>query len=108
MPRKIKLRGRCVVKLLLEKGAEIEAKDSEYGRTPLSWAAFDGHEAVVKLLLEKGAEVEAKDHHGRTPLSRAAGNGHKAVVKLLLENGAGVEFGDKYVMKQKGLPPEDC
>jgi hypothetical protein len=74
-----------VVKLLLEKGAELESKDND-GRTPLSWAAKNGHKAVVKLLLEKGAELESKDRvDGRTPLSWAAENGHSAVVKLLLE-----------------------
>jgi ankyrin repeat protein len=46
-----------VVKLLLEKGAELELKDN-YGRTPLSLAAETGHEAVVRLLLEYGAELE--------------------------------------------------
>ncbi|KAJ0136327.1 hypothetical protein HZ326_20675 [Fusarium oxysporum f. sp. albedinis] len=86
---------RVIVKLLLEKGAEIEAKDSEYGRTPLSWAAGNGHKATVKLLLENGAGVESKDEIGQTPLSWAAGNGHEAVVKLLLENGAGVESKDE-------------
>jgi ankyrin repeat protein len=75
-----------VVKLLLEKGADLEAKD-EFGRTPLSWAAEEGHEGVVKLLLEKGADLEAKDEFGQTPLSRAAESGHEAVVKLL-EKGA--------------------
>jgi ankyrin repeat protein len=47
-----------VVKLLLEKGAELETKDQS-GRTPLSRAAGSGQEAgaaVVKLLLEKGAK----------------------------------------------------
>ena len=58
------------MKLLLEKGAELESKDDEYGQTPLSRAAGEGHEAVVKLLLEKGAELESKDDtNGRTPLS---------------------------------------
>ncbi|KAH6977638.1 hypothetical protein EDB80DRAFT_265352 [Ilyonectria destructans] len=85
---------RVVVKLLLEKGAKIEAKDSSYGRTPLKWAAHNGHEATVKLLLEKGADVEAKDEHGRTPLSWAAANGHEAIVKLLLEKGAKIEAKD--------------
>ena len=48
------------MKLLLEKGADLESKD-DYGQTPLSWAAENGHEAVVKLLLEKGADLESKD-----------------------------------------------
>ncbi|KAH8662676.1 hypothetical protein BGZ61DRAFT_368428, partial [Ilyonectria robusta] len=86
---------RVVVKLLLKKGAEIEAKDSTYGRTPLSWAAGNGHKAIAKLLLEKCADVESKDKHGRTPLSRAAENGREAIVKLLLEKGADVESKDK-------------
>jgi hypothetical protein len=77
------------VKLLLEKGAELETKDQS-GRTPLSWAAGSGNEAaaVVKLLLEKGAELETKDQSGQTPLSWAAGRGHEEAMKLLLEKGA--------------------
>ena len=46
----------AVVRLLLEKGAELEAKEDDFGQTPLSLAAGWGHEAVVKLLLEKGAK----------------------------------------------------
>ena len=84
---------KAVVKPLLERGADVECKDT-YGQTPLSWAAGNGHEAVVKLLLEKEADVECKDTYGRTPLGWAAGNGHEAVVKLLLEKGADVECKD--------------
>jgi ankyrin repeat protein len=76
-----------VVKLLLEKGADLEAK-SPNGQTPLLLATEKGHEAVVKLLLEKGADLEAKDKDSRTPLLWAAVNGHEAAVKLLLEKGA--------------------
>ncbi|KAL3587781.1 hypothetical protein FPOAC2_13692 [Fusarium poae] len=83
-----------IVKLLLDKGAEIEAKDSEYGQTPLSWAAGNGRDAVVKLLLDKGAEVDVKDKGDRTPLSWAAEKGHDAVVKLLLDKGAEIEAKD--------------
>jgi ankyrin repeat protein len=77
---------------LLRNGYDADVKDS-YGRTPLSWAAGNGHEAVVKLLLEKGVELETKDksNYGQTPLSWAAGNGHEAAVKLLLEKGAELE-----------------
>jgi ankyrin repeat protein len=71
------------VQLLLEKGADVDSKDSYFGQTPLSWAAWGGYEAVVRLLLEKGADVDSKSKNGRTPLSRAAWGGHEAVVSLL-------------------------
>jgi ankyrin repeat protein len=81
----------AVVKLLLEKGAKLETKDTDYGRTPLLWAAENGHVVVVKLLLEKGAKLETKAKYGQTPLLWAAKNSHTAVVKLLLEKGAKLE-----------------
>ncbi|KAI9889110.1 MAG: hypothetical protein M1814_005771 [Vezdaea aestivalis] len=84
-----------IIQLLLENGADIEAKDKE-GRTALHWAAENGHEAVIKLLLEKGADIEAKDGYGTTALHWAAGNGHEAVIKLLLEKGADIEAEDGY------------
>jgi ankyrin repeat protein len=51
---------RGVVKLFLDKGADVESKGQD-GRTPLSWAAENGDGAVVQLLLKKGAGVEPKD-----------------------------------------------
>ena len=80
---------------------DLETKDKEYGQTPLSWAAGNGHEAVVKLLLEKGAGLETKDKYGQTPLSWAAGNGHEAVVKLLLEKGAVLETEGQIMVRRR-------
>jgi ankyrin repeat protein len=37
----------ATVQLLLEKGADVEAK-SHNGRTPLSWTARNRHEAIVQ------------------------------------------------------------
>jgi Ankyrin repeats (3 copies) len=51
----------AMVKLLLEKGADIESK-SHNGRTPLSWAVKSGHKTAVKLLLEKGPTWSSKTH----------------------------------------------
>ena len=45
----------AVVKVLLERGAELETKD-RYKQTPLSYAAAHRHKAVVKLLLEKSTK----------------------------------------------------
>jgi ankyrin repeat protein len=70
LPKFISTMGHeAVVKLLLEKGAELESEDKGNGRIPLSWAAGNVYEAVVKLLLENGAELESKSSSGRVPLS---------------------------------------
>jgi ankyrin repeat protein len=64
-------------RISIQEGASINATDSS-GRTPLYWAALNGHEAVVKLLLETGqVAVDSKDYHGQTPLSWAARNGRE-------------------------------
>ena len=83
-----------MVKLLLEAKPEVDSKDDD-GRTPLSWAAENGHEGIVKLLLEAKANINSKDDFGgQTPLSWAAENGNKDVVKLLLEAKADVNLED--------------
>jgi ankyrin repeat protein len=43
-----------IVKLLLERGADVNAKDTFYGATPLTWAASNGHVEVARLLLARG------------------------------------------------------
>jgi len=82
-----------VVKLLLNKGANVDVKDND-GRTPLLWAAENRHEAVVRLLLDKGASVDAKDNNSRTPLLWAAENGYEAIMRLLLDKGANIDAKD--------------
>jgi ankyrin repeat protein len=74
-----------IVGILLRNGHDPNTGDS-YKRTPLSWAAENGHKEVVCLLLEMaGVDPDAKAESGRTPLSWAAWQGHAAVVTMLLE-----------------------
>ncbi|MDR2377463.1 MAG: ankyrin repeat domain-containing protein, partial [Puniceicoccales bacterium] len=79
-----------LTRLLLEKGAAVEAKDNDEN-TPLLLAALNGYTEVVPLLLEKKATVEAKNKYGNTPLILAVSNRHTEIVRLLLEKGAEVE-----------------
>ena len=56
-----------------------------YRRTPVLWAAVEGHEGVVKLLLgRKDVEPDMQDYFGQTPLWSTAGKGHDGVIELLL------------------------
>ena len=45
---------------VLEKDDDMEPKN-KYGRTPLSWAAENGHNAAVKPLLTKDA-LQVRGH----------------------------------------------
>jgi ankyrin repeat protein len=85
---------KAVVKLLLEKGARIEAKDNS-GRAPLLYAAENGH-AVIKLLLEYGADTCSENPDGRTPLLLATLHNYQSIIKLLVERNASVVSVDKY------------
>ena len=84
---------------LLEKGHNLDVRDSDR-RTPLSYAAQQGHEAVVEMLLqwglEKGHNLDVRDSDRRTPLSYAAQQGHEAVVEMLLQRGAQLNSKGKY------------
>jgi ankyrin repeat protein len=77
-----------IVALLLEAGADVNARDSSNWRTPLQEASRKGQEEVVSLLLDGGAEVDAKDGWGRTPRGEALQKGHLSVVELLEAAGA--------------------
>jgi hypothetical protein len=73
-----------ICRLLIDKGADIEAKDRE-GWTPLHWAAQRGHIEVVRLLCDHGADIEACGKNGNRPLHWAATCGHISTVKELIE-----------------------
>jgi ankyrin repeat protein len=79
-----------VVRLLLEKGAQIDSPD-DAGKTALIQAAghqFPGSEATVALLLKNGANPKLKDHDGNTALSEARRRGSAGIVALLEKRGA--------------------
>ena len=55
---------RDIAELLLSKGVDIEAKNSD-GMTPLLMAVYSGKAKVAVLLLSKGADTEARTYQGR-------------------------------------------
>ncbi|KFY45994.1 hypothetical protein V494_00659 [Pseudogymnoascus sp. VKM F-4513 (FW-928)] len=88
------------VALLHELGANLNMLDYDL-RSPLSWAAYSGHEAIVRLILsrDKGS-VDSKDRIGLSPLLLAAQNGHDTVASLLLDT-AIVEADSKCAISER-------
>lgn len=59
-----------IVKLLLDRGADVNAGDIN-NRSPLYFAAKNGCVEAVELLLKRGADVNAVSQLGQTPLISA-------------------------------------
>lgn len=90
-----------VVKLLLDLGADVHAKNRR-GGPPLLYA-WDRE--VVAMLLNAGADVNASDSFGETPLHNKAdeGDGCLDAARLLLDSGADIN-----ARTNKGETPLDA
>src|SRR5437667_2258748 len=58
------------MKVLLDRGADVNAKEALRGTTALMWAAAETHPAAVQLLVEHGANVSARSNpapRGKAP-----------------------------------------
>ena len=76
-----------VALVLLEKGADIYAKDRDR-RTALHWACVKNLKEMVELLINRGSQVNEEDSLSHTPLKLAQKRGNEALSMLLLRAGA--------------------
>ncbi len=77
-------------KIMINAGADINARDKQ-GITPLMFGAAFSTPELVKLLIAKKADVNAKDEEGNTPLYWAVCHSDKVEnVQLLIKAGADV------------------
>lgn len=91
-----------LVDLLLSFGADTEASDSIYGRTPLWVASLLDFDDMVRKLLGKGAKREVRCKQGKTPLCIAAEKGCRKSVKALVDSHA-----DLHAKDSQGRTPLD-
>ena len=64
--------GAHLTKLLLDKGADVNAR-TKTGVTPVMSAAAAKQPDSLRLMLEKDADVNARDDEGKTPLDVRGG-----------------------------------
>jgi ankyrin repeat protein len=80
-----------IVRLLLDKGADInaECEEDDLG-SALQSACSHANEELVTLLLARGANVDQQGGRFGNALQAASYNGHVQIVRLLLDAGADI------------------
>ena len=92
-----------VLRMLIEKGALVNAKDNnQNGETVLMAAASGVSDKKLQMLLAAGADLKATNDHGETALMKAVQLQHNVspenrlpMIELLLKSGANVNAVDK-------------
>lgn len=87
------------VRLLIEKGADIEARSLQH-KSPLYLAIRAGNEEMVELLLKKGANPNFRDINKRSLLEHAICAKNTEIVQHLVTHGASLD-----VDTEKYSPP---
>ncbi len=78
-----------IVKMLIEKGANLNVKENNNGESPL-YIASDENIEIVRILLEAGADVNIKNKNENTPLHNACGWNMYDIAVLLIQYRANV------------------
>jgi uncharacterized protein len=79
-----------VVRLLIERGTDVNAVDIQREWSALQFAARSQKAPIVRILLEAGAEVDRADADGNTPLfnSTMTAGRDLSVIRELVRHGA--------------------
>lgn len=75
---------------MIDRGADIEAKDPGAGASALHFAVMKGNQPLIDLLVSRGADVNSRTRNGTTPLHTAVLYARLEVAELLVGKGADV------------------
>ncbi|MDG2220294.1 MAG: ankyrin repeat domain-containing protein [Rubripirellula sp.] len=71
------------VKVLIDAGANVNAKDQNEAFTPLMTAAALGQPEIVQVLLDNGADKTIRDEDNELAVDHARNAGHEDIIKIL-------------------------
>ena len=80
---------------LVKSGIDINCRN-KHDRTPLHWAAGNGHLEIIKLLLDEGAVIDACDKFGMDALLWSAWFGHKHCIQHMIHAGVSKSSRNKH------------
>lgn len=101
-----------VVKNLISRGENVNAKDENYGNiTPLFLAVENGNTEIVETLLNFGARINVRDDNKQTPLMRLDEDASIELVYLLIKHGAKINLVDNggnnaLILASRSVKPE--
>jgi ankyrin repeat protein len=100
----------AVVRLLIERGADVDFAEGKQKWTALHVAARDQQEEIVRALLNAGATVDVVDAFGNTPLWRSVMNTstNLATAVTLCEAGANPDYKNKSGVSAADLARESA
>lgn len=87
----------AVAQTLINRGAQIEARDGRNGFTALHWSAENYHPAITRALIGAGAKVDAANKWQQTPLWVSAWQpeqGNTEIAHILVAAGADISRTD--------------
>ena len=90
-----------IMKLLLEHGVELEAKDCK-GETALHKVSESGSLGIARMLLINGAQVRTEDGNGKNALHRVIEYKYQPLIQLFLEKGFNIVVPDDYYVDAEG------
>ncbi len=87
------------IKVLIDHGAQVNAKETLRGTTPLMWAADEGHAPAIQFLIQHGADINAKSalvERGRGPALGKSNDPRRAVAAqgAALAAGTAIQLSD--------------
>jgi uncharacterized protein len=85
----------AAVKRALEGGADVDARDTGFGRTALMTASMKSAIPIMRVLLDAGAGVNLHAQFGETALILAASGRGGESIELLLAHGADPNIADR-------------
>jgi hemoglobin len=86
--------GESIARMLIQHGADIDARSGPTKSAPLHVTARRDNVAVAETLLDAGAKIEVRDYKGQTALRRAINCRQPGMIAFLISKGANLDAPD--------------